>query len=196
MGAREDLAEHLANRPSELKKLKAQGQKIVGYFMGDYVPEEIIYASGAIPLGLLHGGDPESVELAHSLTTRYLCPFSRAQYGNRVLEEQPYYQMVDLLVTPITCQHLKRICELWNYSTEVKIFRLGIPYQYDSEHSLEYYQEGLGLLQELMEEITGQAKIRIVGDELGDSKTYYEQINSIKEMEGIQARLPFIYSIN
>lgn len=50
--------------------------------------------------------------------------------------------------------------------------------------------------EQLIEEITGQAKIRIMGDELGEFKTYYDQIQTIKEMEGVQARLPFFYEIN
>jgi len=49
---------------------------------------------------------------------------------------------------------------------------------------------------QLVEEITGETKARIIDDELGDFKTYYNQINTLKQMEGAQARLPFFYSLN
>jgi protease-4 len=58
------------------------------------------------------------------------------------------------------------------------------------------YPERKPFFEQLVEEITGQAKIRIVENELGEFKTYLDQVQAIKEMEGIQARIPFIYSIN
>ena len=102
-----ELKEHLLNRPAELKRMQKQGTKVVAYFPGEYVPEEIIYASGAVPISFIHGGDPESVEAAHSAITRFVCPFSKAQIGYRFIGEQPYYEIFDLLVAPITCQHLR-----------------------------------------------------------------------------------------
>jgi hypothetical protein len=41
-----NLATHLKNRPEQLREAKKTGTKIIGYFPGNYVPEEIIYASG------------------------------------------------------------------------------------------------------------------------------------------------------
>ncbi|HDO27735.1 MAG TPA: S49 family peptidase, partial [Bacteroidetes bacterium] len=50
--------------------------------------------------------------------------------------------------------------------------------------------------QQLIEELQSNAKARIIGNELGAYKTYYDQIQVLKRMEGIQARLPFIYKID
>ena len=44
------LTEHLKDRPLRLQEAKEKGGKIIGFFPGNYVPEEIIYASGAIPV--------------------------------------------------------------------------------------------------------------------------------------------------
>ena len=52
------LAAHLRDRPDQLREARKNGVKLIGYFPGNYVPEEIIYASGAIPLCLTHGGNP------------------------------------------------------------------------------------------------------------------------------------------
>jgi hypothetical protein len=38
----EHLAAHLRDRPASLKEAKEKGVKIIGYFPGNYVPEEII----------------------------------------------------------------------------------------------------------------------------------------------------------
>ena len=61
------VAIHLRDRLAELKEAKKKGVKIIGYFPGDYVPEEIIYASGAVPLCLAHGESYYSAEAALSV---------------------------------------------------------------------------------------------------------------------------------
>ena len=58
------------------------------------------------------------------------------------------------------------------------------------------YPEQKEFIQQLMEELTGQAKARIIGDDMKELKTYYDQIKSLQKMQGIQARLPFFYTIN
>jgi len=156
MQAMEQITSHLRERPTQLRQLKEKGSKIVGYFVGDYVPEELIYASGAVPICLCHGGDPMPANAALSATTRFLCPFARAQYGEKLLREQPYYQLIDMLVVPITCQHLRRAGDLWDYYTDVKVFRLGIPHEYDSEDGLNYYTDMSRRLRSSLEEFTGK----------------------------------------
>lgn len=152
-----ELRKHLLSRPAELKKMKNRGAKIVAYLAGEYVPEEIIHASGAAPVCLIHGGDPESVEAAHSAITRFVCPFSKAQIGYRFIGEQPYYLLMDLLIAPITCQHLRRVADMYNYYTEVDVFRMGIPFEYNTEHALKYYAESLKLMAGKLEQITGNS---------------------------------------
>lgn len=58
------------------------------------------------------------------------------------------------------------------------------------------YPEQKEFIQQLMEELTGQARARIMGDDMKELKTYYDQIKSIQNMQGIQARLPFFYTLN
>lgn len=164
MRALEQLSSHMRERPSQIARLKQQGTKVVGYFVGDYVPEELIYASGAVPLCLVHGGDRRAVDAALTATIRFLCPFSKAQYGEKALGEQPYYSMVDLLVAPITCQHLRKTADMWSFYTDTPVFRLGIPHEYDSDFGLEYYGGMLKMLKERLEDLTGNqikdAKVR------------------------------------
>jgi len=57
MDTMQRLAEYALNRPAELVKLRARGTKVIGYLAGDFIPEELIYAAGAVPVCLLHGGD-------------------------------------------------------------------------------------------------------------------------------------------
>jgi benzoyl-CoA reductase/2-hydroxyglutaryl-CoA dehydratase subunit BcrC/BadD/HgdB len=150
----EHLAAHLRNRPASLKEVKEKGVKIIGYFPGNYVPEEIIYASGSIPICLTDGGSPHPADTALSVLPHIICPFARAQVGERILRTNPYYSMLDMVVTPITCQHLKKVAEVWEYDGDIEIFKLGVPHQHDGDFELEYFADRLRALKERLETVT------------------------------------------
>ena len=120
------LAVHLIERPAQLREAQRKGVKVVGYFPGNYVPEELIYASGAIPVCLTRGGNAAASEAGLTVVPRVICPFARAQIGERIARTDPYYAMLDMLVAPITCQHLKKVAEVWEYQGDLEIFKLGI----------------------------------------------------------------------
>jgi benzoyl-CoA reductase/2-hydroxyglutaryl-CoA dehydratase subunit BcrC/BadD/HgdB len=74
----------LRERPSQLKEAKNRGIKIIGYFPGNYVPKELIDASGAIKLCLINDGDSQPAKAALSVVPQIICPFARAQIGERL----------------------------------------------------------------------------------------------------------------
>jgi benzoyl-CoA reductase/2-hydroxyglutaryl-CoA dehydratase subunit BcrC/BadD/HgdB len=150
-----DLNSYLDNRPAQLREAKKKGTKIVGFFPGNYVPEEMIYASGAVPLCLVEGGNHRPVEAALSVVHHTICPFARAQIGERQLKKNPYYLMLDMVVAPITCQHLKKVAEVWEYDGDMEIFKLGIPHQYDGDDELAYYADRLRALKDMLQVLTG-----------------------------------------
>ncbi len=152
---------HLKKRASDLKNAKENGVKIVGYFPGSYVPEEMIYASGAIPVCLADGGDSTPVEASLSVIPRHFCSFIRAQIGEIKLNSNPYYDLIDLLIAPIACQHLKKVAEIIEYSCDIKILKLGIPNAYDSDPALEYYSYQLSKLRDRLQVLTGN----VISDE-------------------------------
>jgi benzoyl-CoA reductase/2-hydroxyglutaryl-CoA dehydratase subunit BcrC/BadD/HgdB len=156
----ECLAAHLRDRPASLKKAKEKGVKIIGYFPGGYVPEEIIHASGAIPVCLTDGGDPRPADAALSVVPHIICPFARAQVGERLLKANPYYKMLDMLVAPITCQHLRKVAEVWEYYGEIELFKLGVPHNFDGDFELEYFEKRLRVLKDRLETFTGKGLLR------------------------------------
>jgi benzoyl-CoA reductase/2-hydroxyglutaryl-CoA dehydratase subunit BcrC/BadD/HgdB len=149
------LAAHLRDRPAQLEEAKKNGVKIIGSFPGNYVPEEIIYASGAVPLCLTHGGNPHPADAALSVLPHVFCPFARAQIGERLLKQNPYYSMMDMLVAPVTCQHLKKVAEVWEYDGDLEMFKLGIPHKFDGDFELEYFIDRLKVLKDRLQAFTG-----------------------------------------
>lgn len=171
----EKITTHLENRPAELRRLKEQGRKVIGYFPGDYLPEEIIYASGSIPVCLCHGGDPRPVGAALSATTRFICPFARALIGDKLLAEQPFYNLVDMLVAPVTCQHLRRAADIWQHHSGLPVFRLGVPLE-NNDTGLKYYHERLDTLKIKLQSFTGQA---ITDESLWKAIELYNALRSL-----------------
>ena len=132
------LSNHLEKRSIELKKLKDKGIKLVGFSGLGYLPEEMIYASGSVPLRFIRGGDPEAVAASAAYIPRFVCPFARSQFGYRVLEEEFCYQIIDLFACAITCQHMRRVADLFDLYTDLDVFRLGVPHGYNTEQGLKY----------------------------------------------------------
>ncbi|MFK5856619.1 MAG: signal peptide peptidase SppA [Bacteroidota bacterium] len=64
------------------------------------------------------------------------------------------------------------------------------------DYRITTYPKRKEFLQQLMEELTGQASISIVKHELGDYYPYYQKMQSLQTMKGVQARLPFFMEIN
>jgi benzoyl-CoA reductase/2-hydroxyglutaryl-CoA dehydratase subunit BcrC/BadD/HgdB len=153
MDAMDRLAKHMEGRYRELIKMREKGTKIIGYPPGGYLPEELVYASGAIPVCLFRGGDPEAVAECSAYIPRFMDTFCRSQIGYRMLGE-PLYQIIDLLVVPITDNNSRAIADCWNYYTDVEVFRYGVPHTKE-EDAYRYYSEGLQLLKDKLETFTG-----------------------------------------
>jgi protease-4 len=66
----------------------------------------------------------------------------------------------------------------------------------DDDYRIREYPKRKDFFEQLVEEITGNMETRIVAGELGEYKSYYDQIRTLQNMKGIQARLPFFISIN
>jgi benzoyl-CoA reductase/2-hydroxyglutaryl-CoA dehydratase subunit BcrC/BadD/HgdB len=150
----ESLSTYLEGRTSELRRLQKEGKKIVGYIPGGFMPEELVWASGAIPVGLFRGGDNEAVLKSLEYLPRFVDTFSRSQIGYWALEE-PLYRMADLVVIPCTDKNITTISDCWEMWTEANLFKLGIPHNNKTDYGFRYYLEGLYSLKEELEKLTG-----------------------------------------
>ncbi len=183
----ERLAAHLRDRPQQLREAREQGVKVIGYFPGDYVPEEIIWASGAVPICLTHGGSPDIADAALSVVPHIICPFARAQIGERLLKRTPYYGIIDLLVAPITCQHLRKVSEIWEYNGDMEIFKLGIPHYYYGDFELEYYTDRLRVLKDRLQAFTGNV---ITDVKISEAIELYNRMRTLLKKISLLRRSP------
>ena len=148
------LSDYTRERAADLQELKKQGKKIVGYFPGGYMPDELVYASGAVPVALNRGGDHEAVEVAGAYIVRWVYTFGRAHIGYKMLGTEPLYDLIDILVIPITDNHVRITADAWDVYTDVDVFRFGVPHV-KHDRALEYYLKGLFSLKDRLERLTG-----------------------------------------
>lgn len=72
----------------------------------------------------------------------------------------------------------------------VKKGKLGVNYR------IVNYPKRKEFIQQLVEELGGQAQTKIINSNLGPWKVYWDEIKTVQKLKGFQARLPFIFSIN
>lgn len=93
-----------------MKELKDGGKRVVGMFCS-FVPVELIYAAGLIPVGLCSFTD-EPIPAAEAHLPKNLCPLIKASYGFALTDTCPYFFFSDLVVGETTCDGKKKMFEL------------------------------------------------------------------------------------
>jgi benzoyl-CoA reductase/2-hydroxyglutaryl-CoA dehydratase subunit BcrC/BadD/HgdB len=155
MKALEKLGAHLETRLTDLRSAKDQGRKIIGYPAGGYFPEELALACEAIPICFIKAGDNDVLKDAGAYLCRWFDPFWRSQIGYLTSGQDPYYSIVDLIVVPITDNHIRAFSNTLGYYTpERESFVFGVPHVKDNL-AFGYYLQGITRLKKKLEEFTG-----------------------------------------
>lgn len=174
MEVMEGLAAIARTRPEKLKKQREKGVKLIGY-IGRFIPEELIYASGAIPYLMCRGGEPEPPEAVIPYMLRFMSPYARAQIGYHLLGMDPVVPMLDLIVVQNSDCHDSRLADLFEY-LKLPTARLGVPPDWEKSLSQEYYYKGLARLREKLQSLTGN---KISDEKLRES---IASLNKIRDL--------------
>jgi benzoyl-CoA reductase/2-hydroxyglutaryl-CoA dehydratase subunit BcrC/BadD/HgdB len=97
-------------RVKELMDHKASGGKVVGLYCV-FVPEDLILAAGAIPVGLC-AGTQFSVPDAEDVLPRNTCALIKSSFGFKVGRTCPYVQASDFVIGETTCDGKKKMYEI------------------------------------------------------------------------------------
>lgn len=155
MKAIEKLASHLKTRLTDLSKAKEQRRKVIGYTAGGYLPEELVLACDAIPVCFVQAGNNAILKDAGAYICRWFDPFWRSQIGYLTSRKDPYYSIVDLIVVPVTDNHVRAFSNSVGYYTpEIESFVFGVPHVKDKA-ALKYYLQGISRLKKKLEDFTG-----------------------------------------
>ena len=141
-----------------MKELKDSGAKVVGLFCS-FVPVEIIYAAGALPVGLCSFTD-EPIPAAESRLPKNLCPLIKASYGFALTDTCPYFYFSDLVVGETTCDGKKKMFELLGELKQTYVMQL--PHSRSTE-SLRFWKSEIIAFKEKVEQFFG---VTITDEEL------------------------------
>ncbi|PLX37864.1 MAG: 2-hydroxyacyl-CoA dehydratase [Hyphomicrobiales bacterium] len=117
-----------------------------------FVPEELIYASGARPVRLCAGAY-ESVEIGEDHLPDVACPMVKSEMGFSTLPVLDFYQRCDLVALPTSCDWKKKIGEMMAEHHEVHM--LSLPSIKELESSRTFWLEEVKRFKESLEKLTG-----------------------------------------
>ena len=139
------------NRPA-ISAERYSGIKKIGIYCM-MVPEELIYAAGAIPVRLC-GGSFEASCAGDELLPRDTCPVVKASVGFTAFELNSLYDLCDLIIVPATCDAKRKMAEELAQYKEVVL--LEVPHVKDSEKAKKEWLEHIYALKKYLEKYTGQ----------------------------------------
>jgi len=174
----EKLEKHLLRRALDIAEAKKKGTRVVGVFPGDWVPEELIHAGGALPVGLILGGEPDPLEAAHSVLPRFICPFAKAACGYGLIPDRPLYRLPDLYADPVSCQSMRRVGDIYSYYLGANVFKMGVPHFPQQDDHIEHFKIVLREFVKSLEDLTGKPQ----GDLKGSIKLYNRIRSALLEL--------------
>jgi benzoyl-CoA reductase subunit C len=154
MGAIEEFQEVYENRHEYARNWKARNPdgKILGCFC-TYVPEEIPYAAGILPVRILGSHEIEDESSPHLFGM--FCPFCRDVLAQGL---QGRYDYLDGIADANCCMHLLQAFEAWalNVKPQPKILRVDTPSSTQNRHSRKFLKGELACFKEDVEEWVGK----------------------------------------
>jgi benzoyl-CoA reductase/2-hydroxyglutaryl-CoA dehydratase subunit BcrC/BadD/HgdB len=132
----------LSQRLEELTQEKNKGKRVVGYFCS-YVPEEVIWAAGMIPLRLCRAGDNQAAAVGATYLTSNVCPFACGCVGLKKDGRDVYFKLVDMVADAPACLQMRRVLEVWERYFGVRVLSLAFPRQFYTPAGQSYFAHSI-----------------------------------------------------
>ncbi len=155
------IAEIHGVRPAELIEHQKNGGKVFGTFCV-YVPDEIIFAAGAIATGLC-GGSQFWVPGGEKVLPSSTCPLIKASVGARLDKTCPFFRIADMYIGETTCDGKKKAWEI--LGEDVPMHVMDLP-QMKRRKDVEGWAEEIKTFMTKVEEFTGN---KITAESLSSS---------------------------
>jgi len=182
----EDLFDDLSFTSARAWKDAEPGRHVVGY-LPIYVPREIIHAAGALPLGIVGGGDRIEVIHGDAYYQSYICRIPRSTIELGVSGRLDF---VEGMLFPSICDVIRNLSGMWQMMfPKVYTRYFDVPQTYEDAIAGTYYMAELQELREGLEALTGRS---VTDDALRNSiEVYNENRRLIRELYALRAELPW-----
>ncbi len=172
---------------ASVKAWKARtGGPAVGY-MPVYVPRELLHAQGALPVGIMGGGDDVEIIRGDAYYQSYIChiPRSTIELGlNGSLD------VLDGMIFPAICDVIRNLSGMWKLQFPSKISRyLDVPQNFDPQVGGAFYRREL---LDLSEEIRAKGGRAYDPEALRAAiAAYNENRRLVRELYAVRAERPW-----
>jgi len=141
--------------------------EVVGCFCS-YVPEEMIYAAGLLPVRMLGSHEPQDVTEPHIFGM--FCPFCRDVLAQGL---KGRYDYMNGIVLSQSCLHLRQAFTSWrNHVPSSYSHYLYMPNKVQTKHAYPYFAGELVKFKESLEEWTGR---KLTDDKLREAAELYNE---------------------
>jgi benzoyl-CoA reductase/2-hydroxyglutaryl-CoA dehydratase subunit BcrC/BadD/HgdB len=148
-------------RVKELREHAKTGGKVVAIYCV-FVPEELVWAAGGIPVGLC-AGTQFSVPIAEEVLPRNTCALIKSSFGFKLGRVCPYVQASHLIVGETTCDGKKKMFEILNQYQPVYVME--VPNK-KTERSRQLWLGEVIAFKDVIEKLTGN---QITPEKLNDA---------------------------
>jgi benzoyl-CoA reductase/2-hydroxyglutaryl-CoA dehydratase subunit BcrC/BadD/HgdB len=155
------VAEIHGIRPKELIEHQKKGGKVLGTFCV-YVPDEIVFAAGAIATGLC-GGSQFWVPGGEKVLPAGTCSLIKASVGARLDKTCPFFRIADMYVGETTCDGKKKAWEILGEDVEMHVMDLP---QMKREKDIGAWAKEIKLFLARVEKLTGN---KVTAEKLGEA---------------------------
>ena len=156
----------LQNRHDYAREWKDRtGGKVVGFFC-TWLPEEIVYAAGMLPVRILGSHEPQDMAERH-ISSMY-CPLCRDCLSQGLLGR---YDYMDGIIAPFSCLHIRQTFASWKLHIPIEYsYYLYVPTIGHRARAKAFWLKELGKFKVSLEEWTGRA---ITDDDLDGAIEVY-----------------------
>ena len=163
-------------RLGSVKDWKSEtGGQAVGY-MPIYVPRELLWAQGVLPVGIMGGGDDLEIIRGDAYYQSYIChiPRSTIELGlNGSLDS------LDGMIFPAICDVIRNLSGMWKLRFPDKLSRyLDVPQNFDDEIGGQFYRHEL---EQLSSELESLGARKYDADALRESIALYNESRRLIE---------------
>ena len=130
---------------------KKTGGKVLGYFC-TYVPEEILYAAGVLPVRILGSHEPQNVSEPHIFAM--FCPFCRDCLAQGL---QGRFNYLDGIMIAQSCLHIRQAYTSWDLHIPQEFsYYLPMPHHVQSRHAVPFLRGEYERFVKKVEQWTGK----------------------------------------
>jgi len=171
-------------RVKELREHAKNGGKVVATYCV-FVPEEIVWAAGGIPVGLCAGAQ-FSVPLAESVLPRNTCALIKSSFGFKLGRICPYVQASHLIVGETTCDGKKKMFEILNQYQSVYVME--VPNK-KTERSRQLWLGEVVAFKDVIEKLTGNKvtgeNLRQAIDMVNDRRRALQRLYNLRKVKPV-----------